>query len=117
MVTPSAGRTAPWFHGVNTSQWRVSQPLLVTDPIKVMDLAIAPVSEADVAAIALDGVRERRGGWICPINLDVLRNVMRNPEQRALVEQADVLTADGMPLIWASRVQRTPLPERVSGSS
>jgi N-acetylglucosaminyldiphosphoundecaprenol N-acetyl-beta-D-mannosaminyltransferase len=43
--------------------------------------------------------------------------VVRDPAKRALVEQADLLTADGMPLIWASRLQRTPLPERVSGSS
>src|SRR4051794_29777700 len=82
-----------------------------------MDLPIAPVSEADIAALTLDAVREGRGGWICPINLDVLRRVVRDPDQRALVEQADLLTADGMPLVWASRVQRTPVPERVSGSS
>ena len=29
---------------------------------------------------------------------------------------ATLRTADGMPLIWASRLQRTPLPERVAGS-
>jgi N-acetylglucosaminyldiphosphoundecaprenol N-acetyl-beta-D-mannosaminyltransferase len=51
------------------------------------------------------------------VNLDVLRRVVRDPGQRALVERADLATADGMPLIWASRLQRTPLPERVSGSS
>jgi N-acetylglucosaminyldiphosphoundecaprenol N-acetyl-beta-D-mannosaminyltransferase len=28
-----------------------------------------------------------------------------------------MLVADGMPLIWASRLQRTPLPERVCGSN
>jgi N-acetylglucosaminyldiphosphoundecaprenol N-acetyl-beta-D-mannosaminyltransferase len=95
----------------------VSQPLLVSSRIDVMGVAIASLREAEVAALALDGVRERRGGWICPVNLDVLRKVVREPAHRSLVARADVLTADGMPLIWASRVQRTPLPERVSGSS
>jgi len=28
-----------------------------------------------------------------------------------------LIVADGMPLIWASRIQGTPLPERVAGSS
>src|SRR4051794_37283947 len=83
----------------------------------MMGLAIAPLSEAGVVALALDGAREQRGGWICPVNLDVLRRVVHDPAQRALVERADLLTADGMPLVWASRLQRTPLPERVSGSS
>jgi N-acetylglucosaminyldiphosphoundecaprenol N-acetyl-beta-D-mannosaminyltransferase len=31
--------------------------------------------------------------------------------------EADLSVADGMPLIWASRMQGTPLPERVAGSS
>ena len=29
---------------------------------------------------------------------------------------ADLVLADGMPLVWASRLQATPLPERVAGS-
>src|SRR4029453_11632952 len=34
-----------------------------------------------------------------------------------LYQGASLVVADGMPLIWASRLQRTPLPERVAGSS
>jgi N-acetylglucosaminyldiphosphoundecaprenol N-acetyl-beta-D-mannosaminyltransferase len=30
---------------------------------------------------------------------------------------ADLRVADGMPLVWASRLRGTPLPERVAGSS
>jgi N-acetylglucosaminyldiphosphoundecaprenol N-acetyl-beta-D-mannosaminyltransferase len=63
------------------------------------------------------GVRLGRGGWICPTNLDVLRQVVISPELRALVEDADLVVADGMPLLWASRVQGAALPERVAGSS
>src|SRR5690606_36667715 len=37
---------------------------------------------------------------------------------RELVKSADLVVADGMPLIWASRLQGPPLlPERVAGSS
>ncbi len=57
-----------------------------------------------------------RGGWIITPNLDILRLGVQQPEIRALLGRADVLVADGMPLIWASRLQGTPLPERVSGS-
>jgi N-acetylglucosaminyldiphosphoundecaprenol N-acetyl-beta-D-mannosaminyltransferase len=34
-----------------------------------------------------------------------------------LIDDADLVVADGMPLIWASRLAGEPLPERVSGSS
>jgi N-acetylglucosaminyldiphosphoundecaprenol N-acetyl-beta-D-mannosaminyltransferase len=34
-----------------------------------------------------------------------------------LIDDADLVVADGMPLIWASRLAGEPLPGRVSGSS
>jgi N-acetylglucosaminyldiphosphoundecaprenol N-acetyl-beta-D-mannosaminyltransferase len=61
-------------------------------------------------------VMRERGQWIITPNLDILRQGCQRPEIAALLRRADVLVADGMPLIWASRLQRTPLPERVSGS-
>jgi N-acetylglucosaminyldiphosphoundecaprenol N-acetyl-beta-D-mannosaminyltransferase len=98
-------------------QRRVNYPLLSSDSTKVMGLDVARLREADVIARALDDLQAGRGGWICPVNLDVLRRTVRDPGQRALVERADLVVADGMPLLWASRLQRTPLPERVAGSS
>jgi N-acetylglucosaminyldiphosphoundecaprenol N-acetyl-beta-D-mannosaminyltransferase len=58
-----------------------------------------------------------RGGWVVTANLDFLRRFVSEPEMRALYERADIRVADGMPLIWASRLQRSPLPERVAGSA
>ena len=39
------------------------------------------------------------------------------PIEKGLIDDADLVVADGMPLIWASRLAGEPLPERVSGSS
>jgi len=83
----------------------------------MMGLAIDRISESETVEHALLGVRDGRGGWICPANLDVLRQVADAPELRSLVEEADLVVADGMPLLWASRLQGAPLPERVAGSS
>jgi N-acetylglucosaminyldiphosphoundecaprenol N-acetyl-beta-D-mannosaminyltransferase len=58
-----------------------------------------------------------RGGWLVTANLDFLRRHVRDPEARALYDQADVTVADGMPLVWAARLQGDQLPERVAGSS
>lgn len=51
------------------------------------------------------------------VNLDVLVKMRRRPELTGLVSPAELVFADGMPVIWASRLQRTPLPERVAGAS
>lgn len=83
----------------------------------LMGLRIDRLSEADLIGDALDALRRRKGGWICPTNLDVLRQYVTSDDVRALVDEADLVVADGMPLIWASRLAGSQLPERVAGSS
>jgi N-acetylglucosaminyldiphosphoundecaprenol N-acetyl-beta-D-mannosaminyltransferase len=85
--------------------------------LDMMGLAIDRVSESETVERAMVGVRDGRGGWICPANLDVLRQVVNEPELRSVVAEADLVVADGMPLLWASHLQGAPLPERVAGSS
>ena len=50
-------------------------------------------------------------------NLDHLRRQRRDAAFREMLGEAELVVADGMPLIWASRLAGTPLPERVAGSS
>ncbi|MDB5322235.1 MAG: glycosyl transferase family 2 [Phycisphaerales bacterium] len=57
-----------------------------------------------------------RGGVVITPNLDHLRRCHQDSEFARLVSRADLVVADGMPLIWASRLQCTPLPGRVAGS-
>lgn len=57
-----------------------------------------------------------RGGTVVTPNLDHLRRYSRDLTFGALVAEAELVVADGMPIIWASRLQRTPLPQRVAGS-
>jgi N-acetylglucosaminyldiphosphoundecaprenol N-acetyl-beta-D-mannosaminyltransferase len=49
-------------------------------------------------------------------NLDHLRLFRSSDDLRRHFEEADLVVADGIPLVWASRIQDTPLPERVAGS-
>jgi N-acetylglucosaminyldiphosphoundecaprenol N-acetyl-beta-D-mannosaminyltransferase len=85
--------------------------------VSLMGLSFAELTEASTNQLVIDSLRNRQGGWICPVNLDVLRQFVDHDEIRRLVSTADLVIADGMPLIWASRLKGTPLPERVSGSS
>jgi N-acetylglucosaminyldiphosphoundecaprenol N-acetyl-beta-D-mannosaminyltransferase len=49
-------------------------------------------------------------------NSDHIVRLERDEEFRAAYAHADVVTADGMPLVWASRLLREPLKERVTGA-
>jgi N-acetylglucosaminyldiphosphoundecaprenol N-acetyl-beta-D-mannosaminyltransferase len=85
--------------------------------VAVLGVDVAAMTEGAVIAWAFDRLERRTGSWICPVNLDVLRQISEDIEIRRLVASADLVVADGMPLVWASHLTRTPLPERVVGSS
>ena len=57
------------------------------------------------------------GGWVVTPNVDICRQVSRDGGLRRLVASASLVVPDGMPLVWASRLRRSPLPERVAGGS
>jgi N-acetylglucosaminyldiphosphoundecaprenol N-acetyl-beta-D-mannosaminyltransferase len=38
-----------------------------------------------------------------------------DPQLRDIIERCDVISADGQSVVWASRLLRAPLPERVAG--
>jgi N-acetylglucosaminyldiphosphoundecaprenol N-acetyl-beta-D-mannosaminyltransferase len=85
--------------------------------VRLLGLEFDAVSETQTISRVLDGVQAGRGGWVCPANLDVLRQWRGSAEVRELLSYADLVVADGMPLIWAGGLQGSPLPQRVAGSS
>jgi N-acetylglucosaminyldiphosphoundecaprenol N-acetyl-beta-D-mannosaminyltransferase len=54
---------------------------------------------------------------VVAVNLDCLRIAQVDDEFRQTINEADLAVADGMPLVWASRLGGRPLPERVTGNS
>ncbi|MCU0696085.1 MAG: WecB/TagA/CpsF family glycosyltransferase [Myxococcaceae bacterium] len=56
------------------------------------------------------------GGFVVTPNIDHVVNVEHDPVFEAVYTRASLSVADGMPLVWASKVLGTPLPERVAGS-
>jgi N-acetylglucosaminyldiphosphoundecaprenol N-acetyl-beta-D-mannosaminyltransferase len=56
------------------------------------------------------------GGWLVTANLDFLRRYAHDAEIRALYARADLRVVDGMPLMWAARIQGDRFPERLAGA-
>jgi len=71
-------------------------------------------------AEALDRVEEmifsRSGGYVLTPNVDHVVLAERDEDFRRIYREADLVLADGQPLIWAARLLGTPLPEKISGS-
>jgi N-acetylglucosaminyldiphosphoundecaprenol N-acetyl-beta-D-mannosaminyltransferase len=49
--------------------------------------------------------------------LDHLRRWFQDPYYASLCGKADLVVADGMPIIWLSHLNKTPLPSLVAGSN
>jgi len=80
-------------------------------------VALHAVTEQQCIGYILDQLDHNRGGWVVTPNLDMLRRLVRNQGFAQLCTNASMMLADGMPLVWASKLQGTPLPERVAGSN
>jgi N-acetylglucosaminyldiphosphoundecaprenol N-acetyl-beta-D-mannosaminyltransferase len=49
------------------------------------------------------------------INADKVVKAARDPALAEIIARCDLINADGMPVVWASRLLGTPLKERVTG--
>ncbi len=54
---------------------------------------------------------------VLTVNLDFLRIAQADARFRETINEADLAVADGMPLVWASRLTGRRLPERVTGNA
>ncbi len=87
---------------------------------RIGGLPIAVIDRAGSAQLMIDVALARRGGGERPLvftsaNGQVLSLCARRPDIRDLFLAADLIHADGTPLVLASRLfRRTALPERVA---
>jgi len=88
----------------------------VNEPVWVWGVPLARWTLADTVA-AIGGLIEAgRPTYVITANTNYLMLTEENPDLQAINARAAFIVADGAPLIWASRWQGTPLPERVAGS-
>lgn len=92
-------------------------PARLLPSVRLNGVQVHAVTEDECIRHILDELEAGRGGVVVTPNLDHLRRCRQSPSFQALIAEADLVVADGMPLVWASRLQGTPLPERVAGSN
>jgi len=79
-------------------------------------VAFDPITEPEVIDHVRAALDEGIGGRIMTPNIDILRQAAHSRAVRRELAGAELVVADGTPLIWASRVAGTPLPARVAGA-
>jgi N-acetylglucosaminyldiphosphoundecaprenol N-acetyl-beta-D-mannosaminyltransferase len=89
----------------------------ISRTVLLLGVPFQAVTELDTCNWIADALKRKVGGTVVTANLDYLRRCQVDDAFSRFVKNADLIVADGMPLIWASRLQGTPLPGRVAGSS
>jgi N-acetylglucosaminyldiphosphoundecaprenol N-acetyl-beta-D-mannosaminyltransferase len=96
----------------------VARVLPLPPRISLEDVSFDKVTMTEAVARILRMTKRRgRARYVCTGNLDHLVIAERDPEFREVYKKADLVVADGAPVVWLSRIASpAPLPERVAGS-
>lgn len=97
-----------------------------TSPAGASGLPIISLFDLNIVAADLDQAtqllftaaqrRDGAAGVVVTPNVDHIVRLDKQPAFKAEYAQADFIFADGMPLVWFSRMMQRPLPARVTGS-
>jgi N-acetylglucosaminyldiphosphoundecaprenol N-acetyl-beta-D-mannosaminyltransferase len=113
----SAGASAPGTSPVSPPiAASPAAPIPALPQIILDGVVIHALTEPQCVEHILSELGAGRGGAVVTPNVDHLRRNKRDLSFAAVLAEAELVVADGMPLVWASWLQGTPLPQRVAGS-
>jgi N-acetylglucosaminyldiphosphoundecaprenol N-acetyl-beta-D-mannosaminyltransferase len=85
------------------------------ETINLFGIPVEAMSMAQTLDLIDDVIKSRQSLQIGVINAAKVVNMDKDPELREAVLSSDIILADGAAVVWASKLLRRPLPERVAG--
>lgn len=83
---------------------------------ELLGVAFEQATMSTAVAQILDAARQGQKGIIVTPNVDHIVMLQDDSDMRRIYGEALFRYADGMPIVWLSRIKKNPLPERVAGS-
>jgi N-acetylglucosaminyldiphosphoundecaprenol N-acetyl-beta-D-mannosaminyltransferase len=93
----------------------MNRPREAVAPVDVLGVPVVPATMREAVDWVDHAVSTRERLHVGVVNAAKIVNMRRDPELRDDVLSSDVVFADGMSVVWASRLLGPPLPERVTG--
>jgi len=103
---PAAPRDAPALDESRTG----------IDVVDLFDMRIDNVTLPEVLGRIVVRITQRTPGYIVTPNVDHVCRFQRDPEFALAYHDAFLSLADGTPIMWVSRLFKTPLRQKLSGS-
>ncbi len=93
-----------------------TQPTQLSLPTQqVLNSPITALSFDDQIQIMLTAANSRESRVVCVANVHMLMEAYWNPDMADVLEKADLVTSDGMPLVWMMRLLGVHKQERLAG--
>lgn len=83
--------------------------------VDILGLPVNPLTMEQLIQLADRHIKSRKQLLLGVINAAKLVNSRRDPQLRQSLDQADIILADGAPIVWLSKVIGKGLPQRVPG--
>ena len=94
----------------------------MTGIVKLFGIPVAKVTEDEAVERIIAFAKDHNAQLVATLNVDFVANAVSgwpfggNDELWGYLKTADLVTADGMPIVLLSKLLRNPLPERVTGA-
>jgi N-acetylglucosaminyldiphosphoundecaprenol N-acetyl-beta-D-mannosaminyltransferase len=82
---------------------------------KILSAPVHATSYADATRRVLDWASRRESRYVCVANVHMMMEAYDAPEIARIVGEADLVTPDGMPLVWVLKAMGIPEATRVYG--
>jgi N-acetylglucosaminyldiphosphoundecaprenol N-acetyl-beta-D-mannosaminyltransferase len=81
----------------------------------ILGMRVGVTNYQGATGLILDKAKNGDGGYVCVANVHMIMEAYDDPNFKAIVNNADLVTPDGMPLIWMLRRMGYNLEDRVYG--
>ena len=86
------------------------------EKMKFLNTYVSNVTMDETIAEIEKYIKEDKKRYIVAINEDVVVKIENDKELQEATNKADMVLADGKPLIWISKYYKRPIKEKISGS-
>ena len=113
MQEPSSVESTP----IAISSERMTMAAPHGERIRFMGCAIDSMTREQTLQLVLEWCRQKEAPprTLITLNAALLMMMKSNPELAQACNAGDVIVADGMPVVWSTRLLGTPLVDRVAG--
>jgi N-acetylglucosaminyldiphosphoundecaprenol N-acetyl-beta-D-mannosaminyltransferase len=84
--------------------------------ISLLNTSVDSISIDDTVKELFQNIENKKKSLVLFINALKVYEVYKNKELKNTLEKADYLLADGVPIVWVSKLFGTPIPGRVNGT-